>query len=331
MIIKKMTLLTSLIVIFLINVNCQSNGLKKEIANQLVLNQKIIIDGLQREFHILQPHNLNSTKKYPLVISLHGHSGNKEYNSGISEKKSPHSVFNELAIKEKFFVVYPQGEKGSDNKRGWNGCRSDAETNPTTNDTQFISNLIEYMKQNYPVDSSRVYVVGTSNGGEMTARLAVEIPEKLAAVAVVAFSWPAKSECKEPTTPISILFMNGTEDPLAPYNGGVVGKDRHKRGTVLSVQNSIDFWVSLNKTSKTPEVKKLPNINIDDNSEVEEISFTGGIDNTEVIHYKINGGGHVEPSIKEQLSWLYLKIVGKQNKDIEFAEVIWNFFKNKKR
>ncbi len=37
-------------------------------------------------------------------------------------------------------------------------------------------------------------------------------------------------------------------------------------------------------------------------------------------------GGHSEPSLREQLGWLYKQIIGKQNRDIEIAEEVWMFF-----
>lgn len=321
----------NLLLVVLFSFSCQGGVFRKKDTHGLIIDQKIIVDSLKREFDIFQPSNLKPNTKYPLVLSLHGHMGSKEYNSGTSGKKSPHKIFREIGEKEKFFIIYPQGEKGGDKKRGWNGCRADAKSNPETNDTKFISELIDYMLEKYPIDAKRVYVVGTSNGGEMASRLATEIPEKLTAAAVVVFSGPAQSECITPTKPISMLFMNGTVDPLAPYEGGKVGKDDFQRGTILSVKDAITVWLNVNNISQPPVIKKLPDINTDDKSHVEVYTYHGGKDNTEVVHYKVIGGGHTEPSIKEQMNWLYLKIVGPQNKDMEFAEEVWNFFKTKSR
>lgn len=318
------------LLVFTLTLGCQT--WRSQERSDLILDQKIKVDNLIREFDIFQPQNLNLQTKYPLIISLHGHRGSKEYNAGYTGKKSPHKVFKEVGEREKFFVVYPQGEKGNDNFRGWNGCRADAKTNPVSNDTQFISLLIDYMIQNYPVDTKKVYVVGTSNGGEMAERLAIEIPNKITAAAVIAFSSSSISECKQPTQPISMLFMNGTKDPLTPYEGGTVANKKSERGTVKSVKDTLAYWLTVNGiTQLKPDITKITHLDKSDNTSVEVLSYRGGKNDTEVVHYKIIDGGHVEPSIKEQMGWIYLKIVGQQNKDIETAEIVWNFFKTKNK
>jgi polyhydroxybutyrate depolymerase len=317
------------LLIVITNTGCQSGDKKAAISQGLKIDQKIKVGSLKREYDLFEPHGLSLGRKYPLVISLHGHGGSKEYNSGTSGKKSPHKVFRDVGEREKFFVAYPQGEKGGDDKRGWNECRADAKSNPDTDDTAFISQLIDHLIREYPIDPRRVYVVGTSNGGGMAVRLAIDIPDKLAAVASIVFTGAANSECPMPKKPVSILFMNGTEDPFAPYNGGKVGKDKFERGTVLSVKQVVDLWLTANRIkNKTPKVTQIPDRDADDDTHVEVYTYSGGQRGTEVVHYKVIGGGHVEPSLKERMGWIWIKIVGKQNNDMEMAEEIWKFFKN---
>jgi polyhydroxybutyrate depolymerase len=47
--------------------------------------------------------------------------------------------------------------------------------------------------------------------------------------------------------------------------------------------------------------------------------------------YKVVNGGHIEPSRRERYSFLWTAFVGTQNEDIESAEEIWKFFKEKIR
>jgi len=63
---------------------------------------------------------------------------------------------------------------------------------------------------------------------------------------------------------------------------------------------------------------------------VEPYIYSIGIKGTEVILYKVYGGGHSAPSILERYSWLFEKYFGKQNHDIEMTTEVWNFFKNKR-
>jgi len=46
--------------------------------------------------------------------------------------------------------------------------------------------------------------------------------------------------------------MNGTEDPVLPYQGGQVGKKKHGRGKALSTADSVNYWIEANDTNKIP-------------------------------------------------------------------------------
>jgi polyhydroxybutyrate depolymerase len=130
---------------------------------------------------------------------------------------------------------------------------------------------------------------------------------------------------------MSVLFMNGTKDPLSPYDGGRIWKDKFERGEVLSTPVSVDYWVKHDATSHTAMVKEFANISRRDSSRVVRKSYRNGKQNTEVVLYKVIGGGHTEPSIEEKYGIIYRLIVGNQNHDIEMAREIWEFFKNKRR
>lgn len=59
-------------------------------------------------------------------------------------------------------------------------------------------------------------------GGFMSVRLALELPEKIAAAAPVAAQLAVALENETPLLPISIMIVNGTEDPIVPFDGGEV-------------------------------------------------------------------------------------------------------------
>ena len=160
----------------------------------------------------------------------------------------------------------------------------------------------------------------------MAIRLAQEIPSKLKAFAAIVASNPVNSKCANSKTPISALFMNGTNDPFLPYLGGQMTK---KRGKVLSTEKSIKYWIERNQTDTTATIKNITNLNKRDKSKVKKIMYSNGLNNTEVILYKILDGGHTEPSIDERYGRFFKRFVGEQNGDIEMAHQVWNFFKTK--
>ncbi|MCH8487584.1 MAG: hypothetical protein LAT75_12010, partial [Candidatus Cyclonatronum sp.] len=109
-----------------------------------------------------------------------------------------------------------------------------------------------------------------------------------------------------------------------PYNGGNTGN-----GEVISTENTVAYWVQRNATDTTPEVTNFPDINTNDSSTVTRYLYKNGGNGTEVVLYKVNNGGHTEPSISERYSSIWLSIVGNQNGDIEMANHVWDFFKTK--
>jgi len=46
--------------------------------------------------------------------------------------------------------------------------------------------------------------------------------------------------------------------------------------------------------------------------------------------FKIENGGHAEPSKLKRYPRLLTRLIGTQNADFEVAEAAWDFFKNKR-
>lgn len=305
--------------------SCQSEDPVQEQEAELLLNQEILIDGLERNYHVQTPGN---TLNKPVVFVLHGHGGSADQSIGQALGKAVQRVWLDLAIEEDFLVIVPNGELGPEDTRGWNDCRNDAPGNPETDDVLFLSELLDKIELEFSPDMDRVYIAGVSNGASMAIRLTQEIPERIAAFASIVTTMPVNSECPDSSVPISALFMNGTEDLIAPYGGGSIVNNR---GQVQSTDESVDYWLNRNNTDRTPSITTFEDIDDSDGGTVEKYVYENGLDNTEVVLYKVIGGGHTEPSLIERYSQVYLNIVGKQNGDIEMANEVWSFFKNKSK
>jgi polyhydroxybutyrate depolymerase len=101
------------------------------------------------------------------------------------------------------------------------------------------------------------------------------------------------------------------------------------RGSVLSVRDSVNHWISFNNTEVIPLKKRFPNINLLDSSTVDSETYISGTEGTEVKLYTVTGGGHTEPSKQQKYSLVVESLLGRQNHDIEMAEQIWDFFQDK--
>lgn len=282
----------------------------------------IVWNGLERTFLTHTPPSFTKTRSIPLVIALHGGGGNAE-----AMVKLTMGGLNTLADKEGFVVIYPEGIE-----KNWNDGRSGNETDyraheENIDDVGFISALIDYQIKNLNIDPKRVYVTGMSNGAMMSLRLGCELAGKITAIAPVAGSIPQNLLAKcLPSGTVSVLLMNGTDDPLVPLGGGyITGPFGVKKiGKVISVDETINLWVNNNKCMQATVITDVRDEDPQDGATVQVKTYTGCGDGTEVILYTINGGGHTWPGGYQYLS---KNIVGNTCRDINANEVIWNFFK----
>ncbi len=294
-----------------------------------LFTKTIFVDGLSRRYAIYIPENIENIT-VPLVFELHGGGIYIEDMTGESGHKTPYKLWMNLAESEKFIVVYPEGMNGMFNKPTWNDCRGDCIVNSNADDVNFIETLISKISDNYVIDQNRIYVSGTSNGGFMALRLGIELHDKIAAVAAIASAMPAVSLCNQPNSPKSVLFMNGTDDNYMPYNGGYISNPPNpNHGSVQSTENTVNFWINFNNTDTVPIVSTFPDLDSSDGGIVEKFDYKNGDQSTEVVLYKVNGGGHSAPSIQEHYSALFEQYFNKQNHDIEMTAEVWNFFKDK--
>ena len=284
--------------------------------------ESMIWDGIQRTYILHLPAVHGSNHTIPLVIVLHGHGGTA---SGMV--RMTNGEFDALSDKNEFLVVYPDGLNKS-----WNDGREDSVIGKKgTDDTGFLSALIDSMIRNEHADPTRIYVTGMSNGAMMCYRLAAQITGRLTAIAPVAGSIPETVYNNfSPTRPLSLLAINGTMDKLVPWNGGDVRGPfgMRKFGTILPIERTVEFWMKIDKCSPTPEQIQIPDRDPKDGTRVSCTRYSGGLESSEVILYKVDGGGHTWPGGTQYLpQW----IVGKLSNDMNACDVIWDFFSRHSR
>ncbi len=283
--------------------------------------KSFVHNNLKRTFTIHVPVFYNNAAKLPLIIALHGRGGTGESMVLITRKS-----FNRFADRDGCLVAYPDGID-----LNWNDGRMDQEAKDRAHrenidDTGFISALIDSMIKDYNVDPGRVYITGISNGAIMSYRLACEMSHKITAIAPVDGNIPhlLLDECS-PVKPVSVLAINNVNDPLVPYEGGNIYSRFRKLnlGRVISVDESIMFWVNSNNCYAVPVVAEVPDVDPKDGTRVTKKEYLNGTDCTEVILYSVDGGGHTWPGGFQYLpSWA----IGKTSRDFDASETIWSFF-----
>ena len=251
----------------------------------------------------------------PLVVALHGGGGN-------GQKMATLSRLSLLADQNGFIVAYPEAvERHWNDGRGLSQYRSQREN---IDDVGFISGMIDAIAGDYNLDEGRVYVTGASNGAMMSLRLGCELADKIMALAPVIGSMPENlvSECS-PARPVPLLMINGSDDPLVPWEGGYVHFFRKKLGKIISVPQTIEFWVARNGCSPDPQITIAPDTDPEDGTRVQKSVYGQCADGADVVLYEIKGGGHTWPGGYQYLPEL---LIGKTNRDLDASRAIWDFF-----
>lgn len=262
----------------------------------------LTIDGLERNYYLYVPAAYDGTTAVPLVINLHGYGSN-------AAQQNLYGDFKPLADQDNFLVVCPNGTLDLSGTPYWNAFVNAG----AVDDVSFIDQLIDSLSLTYNINQSKVFATGMSNGGFMSYKLACELNNRIAKIASVTGTLNTNliSTCS-PGRAISVMQIHGTSDATVPYNGNAA---------FVPIDEVIDYWVANNNCDTTPIYTALPNINTSDNSTVELFVYPNGTNETEVILYKITGGGHTWPGAIFDLPG------ANTNKDFSASRVIWEFFK----
>ena len=280
------------------------------------VERSILLGGRARSWHVKVPTASREGRPLPVVLALHG-------GGGTGARMHQLTGLDATAEKHGFFLVYPEGVE-----KNWNDGRADAHTTAhreEVGDVELIVAILDDMKRTYLVDEARVFATGMSNGAMMSGRLACELADRIAAVAMIGGTMPRSIQptCA-PTRPVSVMLVHGTEDPIVPYEGGEVKlRGFASRGMVISAEATVSEWVRHDGCSPMSEERQLPDVSPTDGSTIRVQSWSRCKQGVAVELWRVQGGGHTWPG-----GWQYLseKYVGTTNRDIDAREELWRFF-----
>ncbi len=270
------------------------------------------VDGLLRTYIVHLPVGYSPEKTYPLVLVLHG-------GFGWAENMETHSGMSQLADKNEFIAVYPDGIKSDSGIRTWNAgecCGYSSRKN--IDDVSFIRQLVSSLEKDYSIDETRLFVTGMSNGGMLASRLACEASDLFTAVAPVAGTLQING-CN-PVKKIPILIIHGTEDENVPFAGGIGEGIATQFNTFMSVPDSLSAWAKLNNCTGNQTVESAL-LRAKDGTTVDKISYQKC--ETPTILYQVNGGGHAWPGSSP--SGIPQESTS-STQSINATKIIWDFF-----
>ncbi|MBW1711124.1 MAG: hypothetical protein JRG97_15750 [Deltaproteobacteria bacterium] len=285
-------------------------------------------DGIDRDFYLHLPAGFEKNQPSPVVFVLHGGGGSADRMLTRQARD-----FISLSDREGFILVYPNGypDQTGSARHHWNDGRKKSRWRAhrlDIDDVGFFSAMIDLLIKEYNADPKRIYATGISNGGLMSYRLACELSDRIAAVAAVTANLTPEISRFPSKGPISILIMNGTEDPLMIYEGGEITFREMRLGKILSTAETVKFWLDRNQCQAKPQITREPDLDPQDGTRVSREAYGPCKEGTEVILYTIEGGGHTWPG---GVQYLHERLIGKVSRDIDADKVIWEFFKRHRR
>jgi polyhydroxybutyrate depolymerase len=231
---------------------------------------------------------------------LHGGFG-----SGAQAEKSHH--WDAEADSGHFVVAYPDGLN-----RAWNAgggcCGVPGRTN--ADDVGFITAMVSAIQHEVPVNPSRVYATGISNGGIMAYTLACHTT---IFAAIGPDSATELGSCPAPA-PISVIHIHGTADKNIPYNGGLGDGRAHIDGPAIPALNA--SWRGTGHCA-APVIKTAG---------VVTTSAAGCPDGRTVELITIAGAGHQWPGATPNVLAQKLLHTDPPSTALNATQVIWQFF-----
>ena len=272
-----------------------SDAENKPVANQI---DSFYPGGIKRTYLLHVPSSYSGRNRTPLVIALHGYSGN-------ALDFAKHTKLSVKSNDEDFIVVYPNGLTIPPNTNGpqaWNAGGFFEEWTGGADDVGFISQLIDLICQYYLIDTTRIYITGHSNGAMMAYRLGFELSDKIAAIAPHSGQM-VYTPAGKMNSPVHVLHLHGLND----YNVNYYGSNDSLEMIYDAVDTVLGRWSAQFSGNTLPDT-----IYSDPEYIIKE--WKSNMNGPAIQLYLSNSAGH---------TWFTL-----ENSGISATDVIWDFFKS---
>ena len=256
-------------------------------------NETIESGGITRTYILHLPASYSVSSPSPILIAFHGF-------AMPAQLFATYHRFGELGEARGLIAVTPSG---AGDPVYWN-AHVDAATTP--DDVAFVKELIVKLDASLCVDASRTYVAGYSLGGAMAELVACEMPDRIAAVGLVA-AVSVGCGAKAP-----MIDFHGTDDVFVPFEGAPAGD---ARGASPPVRRVASEWARGLGCDGLPTIARPF-------ADVELSTFRNcASGDGEVELYSVINGGHTWPGAKLDLP------VGHTTQSIDASSLMLDFFR----
>lgn len=277
-----------------------------------MLQYSLRVDGHVRRVLLYVPDDLPPGPR-PLVMVLHGAAGSDRSVINLTRNK-----FEELADRDGWLVAFPNARTTI-----WRFANDpiNRDFGLGGDDLRFFDRMLEVLRDRHPIDSQRIFSTGISRGGAASYYLACYRPGLLRAIAPVAMPMPDfMADACARTRPLGFLLMNGTADPLIPFEGGPIRVGTSTRSRVLSTRDTLDRFARLNGCETPGPARTADRLN--DGMSLIRRSWQG-CSAAPVQEVTVEGGGHTWPGGRQ---YLPRRVIGPVTGETDGMVEIWNFF-----
>jgi polyhydroxybutyrate depolymerase len=174
-------------------------------------DERITVGGRERAYRLLVP-DRPAGEPRALVLAFHG------FRVDSKDVMPTYSRLDALARAKGFILVYPNALEGR-----WRLRRAGNE------DLAFFDALLQRLERAYPVDRTRVYATGMSNGAYFVNVLAAERSEVLAAVAPHSGGLGVLARGIKARRKYPVMILHGAQDRIVPVAEGRRARDAYRR------------------------------------------------------------------------------------------------------
>ncbi|KAH6609095.1 hypothetical protein Trco_002441 [Trichoderma cornu-damae] len=169
--------------------------------------------GVNRSYGVHLPLKYSKKHRYPTILGFHG-------SSSIGLFFEVDTDLDDAKYTGDKIMVYPNGLNGA-----WAGANYSKAT--VAEDLQFVWDMLADLRQNYCIDSARIYATGLSIGGGFVDTIACNatVGGQFAAFAPASGSFYTNNDenhgsCEPARVPMPILEFHGGADTDVKYAGG---------------------------------------------------------------------------------------------------------------
>lgn len=221
---------------------------------------KLALDfaGVRREVALLVPSSYTRDTPIPLVVALHGGSGDASVMYASDKRIVAH------AQSDGFIAVFPNGLPKPDQPNSTNYFWGD----PIN--ISFMAFLLDALSARYTIDTARIYFIGFSGGAKLIYDLASDpaISARIAGIGTVAGAIGSRQleppmlpwEIIDPSvtggTPMPAYLIQGKQDDHMPMAGGF---DNEHEKMLVGFETKVTIWCAFTGAlAETPITRALP-------------------------------------------------------------------------